>query len=115
MRNHDAGISDQVTSRLEQQVKAQVFGFRNDGLAIFRGQRRCFVAVGNAEPAAQVEVLEVDARFLQTVDEAFQFLDGVDEGRNLGQLAADVAVDADDIQVGHPWPRVCTAPGSARC
>ena len=48
----------------------------------------------NPQAAAQVQVADLDAQAPQPVDQLLQFLQGVHEGRHLGDLGADVA--------GHP-------------
>ncbi|VFS81346.1 Uncharacterised protein [Pseudomonas aeruginosa] len=66
---------------------------------VVAGQRRLFVAVAHPEAAAEVQVANADAFAGQAVDQPEQALEGVEEGLQLGQLRADVAVDADHLQV----------------
>ena len=56
--------------------------------------RRRLVVVLNPQAAAQVQVADLDAQVPQPLDQLLQSLQGVHEGRHLGDLGADVA--------GHP-------------
>ena len=70
-----------------------------DGADVVAGQRRLFVAVAHPEATTEVQVANADAFAGQAVDQPEQALEGVEEGLQLGQLRADVAVDADHLQV----------------
>ena len=74
LSDHDAGISHQISSRLKEKVQAHVFSFSNDRFTVFLRQWRGFVAVGNAETASKVEVLEGYAGFFQPSMRRFSFL-----------------------------------------
>jgi len=100
--HHDSRVSHQVPARFEQQMEPQILCFLGNGLAVFDRKRRGLVAVSNAEAAPQVEITEVDAGLPESLDEAFQFPYRIHKRRHLCQLAADVAVDADNIEIGHP-------------
>jgi len=69
------------------------------GLDVVAGQRRLLVAVAHAETAAKVEVANADAAHGQAIDQRQQAIQCIEEGRQGGQLRADMAVDANHFQV----------------
>ena len=70
-----------------------------DGLGVIFGGRRGLLAVGDAEPAADVHVLELDPEPREAIHEVEQLVEGLDERLGARELAADVAGDADDVEV----------------
>ena len=66
------------------------------------GQRRRIVvgAVGNAEPAAEIDMLDRVTVGAQLADQLDQQREGVVERLQLGDLAADMHVDAGDADAG---------------
>ncbi len=64
------------------------------------GLRRGLVAIGDAEPAAQVEVMQGDAIRGELIHQVEQPIHGIDIRRDFGDLRADVEIDADDVHMG---------------
>lgn len=94
-----AGVGDDGPARLEHQGQVAAVQALADGADVVAGQRRLFVAVAHPEATTEVQVANADAFAGQAVDQPEQALEGVEEGLQLGQLRADVAVDADHLQV----------------
>ena len=69
----------------------------SDDVGIGVGQRRRIVvgSVGNAQPATEIDMLDGVAVGAQCVDQFGQQLEGVVERLQIGDLAADMHVDAD--------------------
>ena len=61
---------------------------------------RCLVVVGNAQPTAQVDVVQGDACGLHLLHQIQQAFHGFQIGGGLGNLRTDMAVDTDDLQAG---------------
>src|SRR5690606_39590399 len=59
-----------------------------------------FIGIANADAAAQVEVVQLDARFTQAQNQRNEFFQGIQVGCRFGDLRADVAVHTDDFQPG---------------
>ena len=64
------------------------------------GGRRAFVGVGDAQAAAEVEVRQRDALRLDRLDQVEHAVERVEVRPDLGDLRADVAVDAHDLDAG---------------
>jgi len=94
-----AGVGDDGAARLEHQRQATAFDALAHGLDVVTGQRWLFVAIAHPETAAQVQVTDLDAARGEPIDQRQQAVEGIEEGRQAGQLRADVAVDADHFQV----------------
>ena len=62
---------------------------------------RRFVVVRDAEAAAHIDVTNLRAVRLDLLDEFEQLVDGVEIRADLGDLRADVAVDADHVEIRH--------------
>ena len=73
---------------------------RSKRLAIGLKIRRGFVVVANADAATEIDVMECDAFLGQRVDEGQYPLGRVGQGGEVGQLRADVSIDAGDFEVG---------------
>src|SRR5262249_7274520 len=61
------------------------------------------VMIGNAEPAAEIDVLDSMAVGAQRAHELGQQRKRIVERRKIGDLAADMHVDAGDLQARQPW------------
>ena len=94
-----AGVGDDGTARLEQQCQPAAFDALAHGLDVVAGQRRLLVAITHAKAATEVEVTDLDAAGGEPIDQRQQAVEGIEEGRQAGQLRTDVAVDADHVQV----------------
>ena len=66
-------------------------------LEVGAGGGRFFVPVADAEAAAQVDVVELDAFAAELVHQAEDLLGGFGHGGRVEELGADVAVDAGDL------------------
>ena len=64
------------------------------------GRGRRLVGVPDAQPAAQVEVMQAHAMRLDRFDEIEHAVEGVEVRTALGDLRADVAIDAHDLDAG---------------
>ena len=98
-RHQDAGIADQEPPRLEDQRAAEIAGRVLHHRRIGLGPRRRIVvlAIGNAETAAKIDVRDDVAVGAQGAHELGQQREGVVERLQLGDLAADMHVDAGDL------------------
>lgn len=97
-----AGIGNNRPARFENQLQiaAGQFGLQRGGILLRVG--RVFVAVVNAEATADIEVMNMNAIGRQTINQRQQTVHRLEERFDLGQLRADVAIDADDVDV---WQR----------
>ena len=97
-RDQDAGIADDQAAGLEDQRAAEVarraLDHRRIGGRI--GRRLVVLAIGNAEAAAEIDMLDVMAVGAQRAHEVGEQREGVVERLQIGDLAADVHVDAGD-------------------
>ncbi len=93
-----ASITDDGTARLEQNLRARRSQHREQGfgVAVHFGWR--LVAVSHAESSADVDMFERDAFGFQHPDQFQHAIERVAERRELGDLRADVHVDACDLQ-----------------
>ena len=64
------------------------------------GSGRGLIGIGDAQAATDVEVGDAGARPLDFLDQVEQAVDGLDVRAGVGDLRADVAVDADDLEAG---------------
>ncbi|MNR47429.1 hypothetical protein D3C85_1665270 [compost metagenome] len=62
------------------------------------GRRWLFVGVADAQSAAQVQVRDLDAVLVQLFNQIQQFFKRIEIGTDVGELGADVAIDAHDVQ-----------------
>ena len=69
------------------------------------GGGRRLVGVGDAEAAAEVEVVDPQAVRLDRLDQVQQAVERVEVRLGLGDLRADVAVDADHLEAGQRGAR----------
>jgi hypothetical protein len=107
-------------------VAARVDALEQAADQLFGVGRRLGV-VGDAEAAAEVEVGNGDAFGLERLDQVEQAVERLEIGRAFGDLRADVAVDADDLEAGQPRAggtrraprcgrcRTCCRAGRSRC
>ena len=97
-RHQDAGIADDQPARLEDQRAVERARRPLDHLRIGGRVRRrvVVVAIRNAEAAAEIDVLDGMAVGAQRAHEVGQQREGVVERLQLGDLAADMHVDAVD-------------------
>ena len=99
--DQDAGIADDQPARLEDHLQPEPGDVLPDDRRIGVGQRRRLVvdAIGNAEPAAEIDMLDRVAVGAQRADQFGKQREGVVERLQLGDLAADMGVDAGDLQM----------------
>ena len=57
--------------------------------------------IGYAETATEIDVPQPDALVTQAADQMQNALEGINERPGIGQLRADMTVDADDMQMWH--------------
>ncbi len=81
---------------MHRQVAGDVL---EQGLHVICRRRRRFLVVGHAQTAAQIQMVNLDTQMLQLFQQLEYPLQGIFEGRQLGELAADVAVDAQYLDV----------------
>ena len=82
---------------LEHQRAAEVVRVALDdlGIALGMGRRLVVLAIGNAQPAAEIDMVDRDGRRPRSSrDEVGQQREGVVEGLQVRDLAADMHVDA---------------------
>ena len=111
-----AGIADQRAAGLQQQLTVAVATRGDAGQQLAHqhvGGRRLLVGVGDAQAAAQVDVVDRDAVGLDLLDQVEQAVQRVEVGRDLGDLRADVAVDADHPDAGQCGGAAVEGQGSA--
>ena len=101
-REQQAGVAHQRAARLEAQGLGAALEAGEERLEVVGGGGRLFVAVTDAEAAAQVDVVEVDAFAGELVDQAEDLAGGFGHRGRVEELGADVAVDARDLDGGHP-------------
>jgi hypothetical protein len=94
-----AGVADERPPGLDDDGEAEVARAVDERGTVLGGRRRPLLAVGDPEPAAHVEVAERDAAVAQAADQHPHARERVGEGREARELRADVAVDADDLEV----------------
>ena len=102
-RGHQhAGVADDQPSRLEDHPTVERARVPRDDLGVgFRERRRVVVdPVGNAEAAADVDVLDRVAVAAQDLHEVGEQGESVVERREVGNLRADVHVDPVDGETG---------------
>ena len=97
--DEDTGIADDQPAGLGDQFAVEVAQLVLDRFRIGVRQRRraVVVLVGNAETAADIDVIDGMAIGAQRRDQILQQAEGVVEGLQLGDLAADMHVDAGDF------------------
>ena len=95
-RHQDAGIADDQAAGLEDQRAVEVAGGALDHGGIGRRERRrlVVVAIGNAEPAAEIDMADGVAVGAQHAHEIGEQRERVVERVEIGDLAADMHVDA---------------------
>src|SRR5579875_3338266 len=96
-RDEHAGVADEGAARLEHERERQP---REPGPERGRVSLRCggrLLVVGDAHAAAQVEVPQLgrEPGIGELIEQVPHAAEGIDEGRRVGELRADVAVDAD--------------------
>ena len=99
-RHQDAGIADDQPARLEDQPAVEIARRALDDIRIGVRMRRrlVVVAIRNAEPAAEIDVADGVAVGAQRAHELGQQREGIAERIEIGDLAADMHVDAGDFQ-----------------
>ena len=97
-RDQDAGIADDEAARLENQPAAETArrALDDGGIGVGIGRRLIVLAIGNAEPAAEIDMADGVTVGAQHAHEIGQQRERVAERIELGDLAADMHVDADD-------------------
>lgn len=103
-RQQQAGVADQRAAGLEQHgavAEAALLDAVQQRAREGRDVRRRLVGIGDAQAAAHVDVRQADAFGVQPRHHVEHLVDRVQVRRDLGDLRADVAVDADHAQVRH--------------
>jgi hypothetical protein len=95
------GIAGNGATGLQDDLIAALAEPLAERLRIGGRLRRLLVGVADAEPAAQVQVCDLDALLVQPVGQGQHPIQGIEEGRKVGQLRADMAIDADHAQLRH--------------
>ena len=97
-RDQDAGIADDQPARLENKPAIEIARRAlDDGrIGIRIGRRLVVLAIGNAEPAAEIDVADLVTVGAQHAHEIGEQRERVAERIELGDLAADMHVDAGD-------------------
>ncbi len=98
-RDQDAGIADDHPSRLEHQRTAEIMRHPLDHRGIGRRQRRRLAVhvIGNAEAAAEIDMRDGVAVGAQHLHEFGQQPERGFQRPEIGDLAADMHVDAGDL------------------
>ena len=98
--DEDAGIAGDQPPGLEEHAAADLVHVLPDDVGIGgrERRRRLVVAIGDAEPAAEIDVLDCVAVGAKLDHELGDQAEGVVEGLKIGDLAADMRVDADDAE-----------------
>ena len=97
-RDQNPGIADQQATGLEDQCAVEIARGTLDHRGVVVGMRRLVdvVAIGNAETAAEIDVLDHVAVGAKRANEIGQQRERVVERRQFGDLAADMHIDAGD-------------------
>src|SRR5688572_851499 len=96
-----ARVADERAARVEDQRPGALAERLEHAADECRRRLLRLVLVADADAAADIDVLEPDARGLEPVHEREQSLGGGDEGRGLLQERADVAADPHDFHTFH--------------
>ena len=87
------------TAGLDDEAEAPRGGLAGEQADVVRRCGRNLVDIVDAEAASHVEVPEGDALILQAVNDLEDLVGCVREGLQIKELRADVAVDADGLEV----------------
>ena len=105
--HQDTGIAGNDPAGLQDQGVIGIAQFLPDRLRILVRVRGLLVVVGDAQAAAQVQVPDGDTPVGQPGDEVLYLAQGLDKGLDLGELGADVAAHAQDLDILHvPGPLI---------
>src|SRR5690606_30532280 len=99
-RDEDAGIGTDGAARFQQQLHLASFQSGENGFDQLLGCRWRLVVIAHPQTSAHVEMVQVDAHGSQSVDQQEDTVDSVQIGGDAGQLRSDVAIHADDVDVG---------------
>ena len=100
-RRQNPGVAHQVPARLEEEMETEVSCLFHDGLPVLKGEGGLLFAVTDPEPSSQIEIPYFNSHLPKSRYETFQLFDGVYKGGYLGELAADMAIHPQDVQVFH--------------
>src|SRR5471032_935384 len=103
-RKQHARIADQRAARFEIHFAMTVpalIDMRQHRTHKFFDSWRRFIVVRNAEPTADIDVMNVRAVRFNLLDEVQQFVDGVEIRAHFGDLRTNMAVDADHVEIRH--------------
>ena len=101
--DENARIADDEAARFEDETTAQMTGSSADdvGVAVGVVGIRVFAgAIGDAEAAAEIDVIDRMAVRAQIGDEFREQKERILEWREIGDLRADVHIDAGDVNAG---------------
>src|SRR5689334_21102862 len=104
LADEDAGIADEYAARFEQDAGAEIAEAAADNLAIGGGlgRRRIVEAIGYAEAAAGIDMVDLVAVGAKGTDKVGKALIGGVVGGEVRDLASDMHVDAVDPEAGQP-------------
>ncbi len=103
-REQDARIADQRTPRLEIHFTmpvAALFDAIEHGAHKLANIRRRLVVIRDTQAAADVNVTNLQAVRFDLVDQFEQLVHSVKVRRDFGDLRADMAIDADHVEMRH--------------
>ena len=95
----NAGGRGERAAGLDDEAEPPRGGLAGEQADVVRRRRRNLIDVVDAEAAAHVEVPEGDALILQAVNDLEDLVGCVREGLQIKELRADMAVDADGLEV----------------
>ncbi len=95
-----AGVAHQAAPGFEQNAQFSSGQAGEQRLQVVGNRGFAFVAIANAEPAAQIDMLQRNAVGCQLVDEQQDFVERFGKRCGIEQLRADMAVDAVHGNVG---------------
>src|SRR5262249_22551937 len=93
-----AGISHDDPAGLKDQFKAQTLNLLEKRLGVLLRRGGSLVLVSDSKTSAQVKIAEGKAGVRDFPDHLLELFQGVHKGTELGELAADMAVQALDLQ-----------------
>ena len=102
LADHDPGIAHQRAPGFHNQNTPQIPDLIQHRPGIFRRQRRLFIIIPDAQSAADIQIMDIHLQSPQFLNQQFYPFHGISERAHLGQLRANVTVDADNPDMGQP-------------